>query len=224
VIRANATYTLLIAIALATRYMTADEQHLNGLGSAARARPGALPAGRPSTVDAKQHPALGRKNGAGDADNGQQRIKIGLTMRSIRTVSTDLVLWLVASQQTVRPLVARFSYSHEDPYAIRVAFRVEQDRLVEWVFARDLLSIGMKGREGLGDVTVWPSAGSGIGASGRVLNIKLSSPFGQAHFEASVKEISEFLRQTHQIVPPGEESELVDFDAELTDLLRRGVG
>ena len=145
-------------------------------------------------------------------------------MRSIRTVSTDLVLWLVAPQQTARALVARFIYSREDPYAIRAAFHVEQDKLVEWVFARDLLSMGIKGREGLGDVTIWPSAGPGVGASGRVLNIEISSPFGRAHFEASVKEISEFLRHTHQIVPPGEESELMDIESELTDLLRRGVG
>jgi hypothetical protein len=145
-------------------------------------------------------------------------------MRSIRTISTDLVLWLVAPQQTVRPLVARFIYSREDPYAIRVAFRVEQDKLVEWVFARDLLSMGMKSREGLGDVTVWPSSGPGVSGSGRVLNIEISSPFGQAHFEVSVKEISEFLRYTHQIVPAGEESELMDFEDELADLLRGGVG
>jgi sporulation and cell division protein SsgA len=145
-------------------------------------------------------------------------------MRSIRTVSTDLVLWLVAPQQTVRPLVARFIYSREDPYAIRVAFRVEQDKLVEWVFARDLLSMGMRGREGLGDVTVWPSSGAGVSGFGRVVNIEISSPFGRAHFEVSVKEIAEFLRYTCQIVPAGEESELMDFEDELTDLLRGGVG
>jgi hypothetical protein len=70
-IGANATYMPMFglgmavtAIALATCYMTADEQRLNGLGSAARARPGALPAGRPLTADAKQYPTLGRKNGA----------------------------------------------------------------------------------------------------------------------------------------------------------------
>ena len=145
-------------------------------------------------------------------------------MRSIGTVSTDLVLWLVLPEQTIRPLIARFTYSREDPYAIRIEFRVEPDKLVEWVFARDLLSMGIKGREGLGDVTIWPSADPGVFVSGRVLNIVLTSPFGQAHFEASVMEISEFLRRTHQIVPAGRESELTDVEAELTDLLRRGVG
>ncbi|WP_300605859.1 SsgA family sporulation/cell division regulator, partial [Trebonia sp.] len=109
----------------------------------------------------------------------------------------------------------------EDPYAIRIAFHVGLDEPVEWIFARDLLSTGIETREGLGDVTVWPSAGSEGGAPGSVLNIELSSPFGQAHFEAPVKEISDFLRKTYQIVPAGKESDHVDVEAELNDLLRQ---
>jgi len=49
----------------------------------------------------------------------------------------------------------------------------------------------------------------------------LSSPFGQAHFEAPVKDISDFLRRTYQIVPVGEESAHVDVETALTDLLRK---
>jgi len=59
-------------------------------------------------------------------------------------------------------------------------------------------------REGLGDVVVWPSAGSADGTGGKVLNIELSSPFGQAHFEAPIKEISDFLTRTYAIVPSGD--------------------
>jgi hypothetical protein len=54
-----------------------------------------------------------------------------------------------------------------------------------------------------------------------VLNIELSSPFGQAHFEAPIKEISDFLERTYAIVPEGGESDFVDVGAELTDLLRQ---
>ena len=53
------------------------------------------------------------------------------------------------------------------------------------------------------------------------MNLKISSPSGQAHFEASVKEISDFLRHTYQVVPAGEESNHIDLEAELTDLLRQ---
>ncbi|MFZ0043034.1 MAG: SsgA family sporulation/cell division regulator, partial [Solirubrobacteraceae bacterium] len=89
-----------------------------------------------------------------------------------------------------------------------------------WIFARDLLSMGLQERAGPGDVTVWPSGGSDGGAPGSVLNIELCSPFGQAHFEASARRISDFLRRTYQIIPAGQESEHIDFETGLRDLLR----
>jgi hypothetical protein len=62
----------------------------------------------------------------------------------------------------------------------------------------------------------------GIGETGeKILNIELSSPFGQAHFEAPAQAISAFLRRTYQIVPPGQESSYIDIGAELNDLLRK---
>ena len=142
-------------------------------------------------------------------------------MNSSSTVSAELGLRLVVPQQTIVPLMASLYYSREDPYAIRIAFHVGLDEPVEWIFARDLLSMGIEGREGLGDVQVWPSAGTEGGAPGSVLNLELSSPFGQAHFEAPVKDISDFLRRTCQIVPIGHESDYVDVETELQDLLRQ---
>jgi len=142
-------------------------------------------------------------------------------MDSSSTVSAEVGLRLVVPQQTIVPLVASLHYSREDPYAIRIAFHVGLDEPVEWIFARDLLSRGIEGREGEGDVRVWPSAGAEGGAPGSVLNIELSSPFGQAHFEAPVKDISDFLGRTYEIVPAGDESDHVDVEGELTDLLRQ---
>jgi hypothetical protein len=55
---------------------------------------------------------------------------------------------------------------------------------------------------------------------GTVLNIELSSPFGQAHFEAPGQAMSAFLQRTYQIVPAGKESGFIDIDTELNDLLR----
>jgi hypothetical protein len=135
------------------------------------------------------------------------------------TVSAELGIQIFTSQQAIRPVAARLFYSREDPYAIRIAFHVELDQPVEWMFARDLLATGTEGRKGLGDITFWPSAGGG--ATGDVLNIALSSPFGKAHFAASAREISDFLRRTYQIVPVGEENEHIDIEAELNDLLRQ---
>jgi hypothetical protein len=136
-------------------------------------------------------------------------------------VSAELGVWLVRPEQTTVPLVARLFYSHEDPHTLSIAFGVGLGKPVEWIFARDLLAMGIEGREGLGDVTVWPSADSEGGVPGSVLHIELSSPFGQAHFEAPARDILHFLRRTYQIVPAGEESKHIDVEAELNDLLRQ---
>ena len=122
-------------------------------------------------------------------------------------------------------------YSGNDPYAVRMAFHVGTDEPVEWIFARDLLAAGIESRQGEGDVQVWPSASScaegddldAIGSAepgGKILNIELSSPFGQAHFEAPAQAMSAFLQRTYQIVPPGKEGRYIDIEAELNDLLR----
>ena len=147
------------------------------------------------------------------------------------TISAELGLRLVVPQQTIVPLVASMYYSGSDPYAVRMAFHVGTDEPVEWIFARDLLAAGIKSRQGEGDVQVWPSAEScadddeadGAGpaeAEGKVLNIELSSPFGQAHFEAPAQAMSAFLQRTYQIVPAGKESTFIDIETELNELLR----
>jgi hypothetical protein len=149
---------------------------------------------------------------------------------SSTTISAELGLRLVVPQQTIVPLVASLYYSGSDPYAIRMAFHVGTDEPVEWIFARDLLAAGIESRQGEGDVQVWPSPMScaeagdldGIGETGgKILNIELSSPFGQAHFEAPARAMSAFLKRTYQIVPPGRESSYVDIETELNDLLRK---
>jgi hypothetical protein len=148
------------------------------------------------------------------------------------TISAELGLRLVVPQQTIVPLVASLYYSGSDPYAVRMAFHVGTDEPVEWIFARDLLAAGIDSRQGDGDVKVWPSAQSCaesdglevIGdatTEGTVLNIELSSPFGQAHFEAPAQAMAAFLRRTYQIVPAGQESGYIDIEAELNDLLRQ---
>lgn len=144
-------------------------------------------------------------------------------MNSSTTVSAELGLRLVAAEQTIVPLVASLSYSGSDPYAIRMAFHVGAEEPVEWIFARDLLADGLIEAEGDGDVRVWPSAPAGSPSEARearsVLNIELSSPFGEAHFEAPSEAIANFLDRTYQVVPMGKESDVIDIDAELNGLL-----
>jgi hypothetical protein len=128
------------------------------------------------------------------------------------TVSAELALTLVVPGQPRVPLVASLSYSADDPYAVRVAFHVGLDEPVEWIFARELLEHGTERREGLGDVKVWPGDG------GQILSVELSSPFGQALFEAPADAVRQFLGRTYQVVPVGTEDRHVNIDAELASL------
>ncbi len=148
-------------------------------------------------------------------------------MSSSRTaVSTDLGLGLVGPEHTIVPLMASLYYSRQDPYAVKIAFHVGTNEPVEWTLARDLLAAALHSREGIGDVQAWPSAASanpaaevGAAIGRKILNISMTSPFGHAQFEASAAAIEAFLAQTYQLVPDGEESDYMDFDAELTELL-----
>src|ERR1700734_2537637 len=117
-------------------------------------------------------------------------------MNTGATVSAELGLSLVVPEHGAVPLVASLAYSVGDPYAIRMAFHVGTDDPVEWIFSRDLLSAGLAGPTGEGDVQVWPGEIHGIA----VLNLALSSPFGQAHFEAPMISIPDFLNRTYSLI------------------------
>ncbi len=149
--------------------------------------------------------------------------------RSRTEISVELGLGLVSPENTIVPLMASLAYTSADPYAVRMAFDVGTDEPVEWTLARDLLTAAQHGHEGIGDVQAWPSSVSCDPAVGitpdddvagyQILNLVMSSPFGQAKFEASAQAIGAFLERTYQLVPAGQESGYLDFDAELTELL-----
>jgi Streptomyces sporulation and cell division protein, SsgA len=138
-------------------------------------------------------------------------------MNSSATVSAELGLSLVVPEHGAVPLVASLCFSADDPYAIRMAFHVGADEPVEWIFARDLLAAGLEGPAGEGDVQVWPS----LEGCEEVLNLALSSPFGEAHFEAPRSVTSAFLARTYDMIAVGRESEFLDVDTELDELLWR---
>ncbi|WP_131736329.1 SsgA family sporulation/cell division regulator [Actinomadura roseirufa] len=136
-------------------------------------------------------------------------------MDSSTTVSAELGLRLVVPDRTTVPLLAGLEYAADDPYAIRMAFYVGDDEPVEWIFARELLTVGIVRKVGDGDVEVWPTAPD----DDTSLNIALSSPFGNALFEVPLSPLADFLHRTYQAVPAGQESEFIDIDAELENLL-----
>jgi hypothetical protein len=147
--------------------------------------------------------------------------------RTRTAVSAELSLGLVRPEHTIVPLMASLHYTRQDPYAVKMAFHVGTGEPVEWTLARELLAAALHSREGIGDVQIWPSvapgdpeAGMEGTASGRgIVNIAMTSPFGHAQFEAPAPAIAAFLRRTYQIVPEGQETNYIDFDAELAELL-----
>jgi len=138
-------------------------------------------------------------------------------MTHIATVSAELELRLVVPGGPSRPVVATLRYETADPWAVRVGFQTggEGDGVVEWMFARQLLTDGIAMTVGEGDVRVWPSQ---IGRE-HFINLAMASPSGSALFEIDRDALVEFLQQTYLAVPTGTEEEVVDLDAELAMLL-----
>jgi hypothetical protein len=64
---------------------------------------------------------------------------------------------------------------------------------------------------------VWPGYPDGH----EVLNIALSSPFGQAHFEAPMAATADFVNRTFSVIADGREDDFIDLDGELDELLWR---
>jgi len=109
-------------------------------------------------------------------------------------ISAELSLGLVGPDHAMVPLMAGLSYNCADPYAVQMAFDVGTDEPVKWMLARDLLAAALHGSTGLGDIRAWPSAAScdpdaAATAGQEILNIAMSSPYGQAQFEISARTI-----------------------------------
>ena len=140
-------------------------------------------------------------------------------MTSIATVRAELELRLVVPGGPSLPVLADLRYAADDPWAVRVAFQVgsgqDGDGTVEWMFARQLLTEGIAGAVGEGDVRVWPS----VSGRERVINLAMASPSGSALFEIDRDALVEFLQQTYLAVATGTEEDVVDLDAELALLL-----
>lgn len=130
-------------------------------------------------------------------------------------ISAELALRLVVPDRTTVPLLAEMEYTADDPYAVRMLFYAGNDDPVEWIFARELLTVGIVRRVGDGDVQVWP----GEPDDDRIVHIALSSPFGDALFEVPLPPMADFLHRTYKAVPAGREPEFIDMESELENLL-----
>lgn len=108
------------------------------------------------------------------------------------------------------PLQSVWIYDVRDPYAVTVRFDVGNPEPVEWQFARELTEDGLKGEAGRGDVHIL--------TQGESLSLRLTSPFGTAHFVFGSDSIRHFLRATYILVPAGKELDFLNIDKAISDL------
>jgi hypothetical protein len=115
------------------------------------------------------------------------------------------------------PLMTRWTYRVDDPFAMTVAVQTPRGRWVEWLVGRELLAKGLTGIAGQGDVRVcWQHV------HGReVVRITIRTVEGQATLAVDRGLARRFLDATVELVPMGGESAQIDFDlviAKLTEI------
>lgn len=107
------------------------------------------------------------------------------------------------------------TYDQTDPYAVALVFHTS-DGDITWMVARELLVIGATSPAGDGDVMVWPALTPTLEDA---IMIRLQAPGGRLVLRLGRLELDDFLRRTLALVPAGAESEHLDLDALVADLL-----
>ncbi|MDQ3151997.1 MAG: SsgA family sporulation/cell division regulator [Actinomycetota bacterium] len=114
------------------------------------------------------------------------------------------------------PVVTRWTYLVDDPFAVTFDIRARSDRWVTWVMARDLLLAGLTGSVGVGDIRLWPCRVQRY----ETLVVEISSPDGHAVLEVDRDLVGHFVQATTEVVPLGSETFVVDIDAEIEKFTR----
>ncbi len=114
-----------------------------------------------------------------------------------------------------REVISELVYDPADPYAVSMLLR-SPSGIVGWSFARELLLGGIYEPTGEGAVHVWPCLGSRGEA---VVIVELHNDGDSTLLQFPTRQISEFLDATLATVPSGVETEHVDLDSWLAELL-----
>ena len=130
-------------------------------------------------------------------------------------VTQDVTMECVDVEGQAMTLAAELGFSPADPYAVTATFRTTGGDVI-WTFARELLSRGLTAPAGEGDVHVWPC----LDASGRaVVIIERSSPDGELLVQAPTQDVYDFVNRTLAVVPHGTESDHINVDQLIDQLL-----
>ncbi|MFH8979537.1 SsgA family sporulation/cell division regulator [Streptomyces varsoviensis] len=114
------------------------------------------------------------------------------------------------------PVLGRFSYRSDRPYEVAVDFSCRGETVASWLFARELLLRGARGRVGEGDVSVWPVHGRGRPAR---VHIQLSTEEGRCVLAVRAADLADWTAETTRLVRPGTEGRHLDLDAAVARLL-----
>ncbi|MFF7443223.1 SsgA family sporulation/cell division regulator [Streptomyces sp. NPDC008122] len=115
----------------------------------------------------------------------------------------------------MQPIRAEFRFDASSPMVVSVTLTPWCGQGVTWRIGRELLYRGLYEESGEGDVQVWPVQGEGRDTAWLLLE---SRDHG-AVFELPVAEVEQWLESTYELVPAESETDALDWDAFLDDLL-----
>ncbi|MFI2642188.1 SsgA family sporulation/cell division regulator [Streptomyces sp. NPDC018610] len=127
-------------------------------------------------------------------------------------VHKSLVVQLQAGGTERFPVLAHLSYDAEDPFAVTAVFSHDGRVLARWKLDREMLGEGLTHRVGLGDVRFHPVT-TGPWEELCMEFFGDVHPDGGRHHAAVyvwAPAVTEFLRETCEVVAPGEEQVGVD--------------
>ena len=133
------------------------------------------------------------------------------------TVSQDMFTVLHGQPA---PVVTRWTYSADDPFAVTLGVRTRSDRFVEWLVARDLVIDSLRGPAGCGDIRMSPQRVQGYD----IVEIEIRSTDGRAVLEVDRDLLRQFVDATVALVPVGAEGSYMDLDAEIVKITRSCAG
>ncbi|MFI9615136.1 SsgA family sporulation/cell division regulator [Streptomyces sp. NPDC052023] len=133
-------------------------------------------------------------------------------------VHKSLVMQLQAGATDRFPVLAHLSYDAGDPFAVTAVFSHDGHVLARWRLDREMLLDGLRRPVGIGDVRFRPVS-TGVWEELRMEFLGDARSDGERHHAvvfAWAAAVESFLRQTHEIVAPGQEQiEVDDFLAEV---------
>jgi hypothetical protein len=127
------------------------------------------------------------------------------------TVSQDMFTVLHGQPA---PVVTRWTYAADDPFAVVLGVRARGDRFVEWLVARDLVAESLRAPAGCGDIRMSPQHVQGYD----IVEIEIRSGDGRAVLEVDRDLLRGFVEASTELVALGDESGRMDLDGEIARL------